>query len=329
MPKRTNEFQQLIYSIQHQLASGAVVTESKILIDVKTNLPTEVDIVVESSMGEIPVVIGIECTAEGRPATVEWVREMIGKHADLKIDKTVLVAKSGFTPEAINKAQANAVEAITLMEAENRKWVTLIDQLRDLKLARFTFNVALRSITFKVIDASEHPRTVTLFSLIREPGRKTSHPLKDYLAGIARNRAVAQDVMRRWIKTPKDERKKEYDVNGTWKCAEGTVFQNDDGSEQPISEIEFRLGVNVDDTPLELRSRQFVATQVAYGTAHNILDDDESSRRKVLVTLFSNEGKLGAGTLLIPALGKEDARIYSMKLPEPHTQNAEVNENDA
>lgn len=313
MPKRTNEFQQLIYSIQHQLAGGAVVTESKILIDVKTNLPTEVDIVVESIIGEIPFVIGVECTAEGRPATVEWVREMIGKHADLKVDKTVLVAKSGFTPEAINKAQANRVEAITLVEAENTDWVTLIEQLRDLKLARFTFNAVLQNITFKVIDGCTPP-TIRPLSLIHEPGRETSYPLKDFLVGIARYGPLAQEVMRRWIKTPKEERKKEYEINVTWKCPEGTVLQSDDGTGQPILDIEIKLGINVDDTPLELKSGQFVTTQVAYGTAHNILDESESSRRRVLVTLFSEEGKLGAGTLLIPAFGKEDGRIYSLKI---------------
>lgn len=176
MPKRTNEFQQLIYSIQHQLASGAVVTESKILIDVKTDLPTEVDIVVESTRGEIPVVIGIECTAEGRRATVEWVREIIGKHRDLKIDKTVLVSKSGFTPEAINKAQANRIEAITLVEAKNTDWVSLIEQLRDLKLARFTFTAVLLKITFKVSEGLKAPVTFGPLSLIQEPGRETSYP---------------------------------------------------------------------------------------------------------------------------------------------------------
>jgi hypothetical protein len=328
MPKRTNEFQQLIYSIQHQLASGAVVTESKILIDVKTNEPTEVDIVVESTIGEIPLVIGIECTAERRPATVEWVREMIGKHANLKIHKTVLVAKSGFTPKAIKTAQVNGVEAISLVEAENTKWVTLIEQLRDLKLARFTFRAVAQNITFKVMNRFTPP-TVGPLSLIHEPGRETSYSLKDFLIGIARYGPLAQEVMRRWVKTSKDERKKEYEINVTWKCPEGTVLQSDDGTRQPILDIEIKLGINVDNTPLELKSGQFVTTQVAYGTAHNILDESKSPRRKVLVTLFSKEGKLGAGTLLIPAFGKEDGRIYSLKLPEEDTEEGKTNDPNA
>jgi hypothetical protein len=315
MPKRTNEFQQLIYSIQHQLASGAAVTESKFLDDVRTKAPTEVDIVVEITLGEIPVVIGVECTAESRPATVEWVREMIGKHSGLKVDKTVLVAKSGFTKEAINKAQAHGVEAITLVEAENTDWMTLIEQLRDLKLARFTFNAVRQTITFKAIGDPEHPLSVGPLSLIHEPGKETSHSLKDYVVGIARYGPLAEEVMRRWIKTPKEERKRDYEINVTWKCPEGTVLQSDDGIYRPILDIEIKIGISVDDTPLELKSGQFVTTQVAYGTAHNIFDESESSR-KVLVTLFENDGKLGAGTLLIPGCGKEDGCIYSMKLPE-------------
>lgn len=146
------------------------MTESKFLADLRTNAPIEVDIVVESAMGEIPVVIGIECTAEGRPATVEWVNEILGKHSTLKIDKTVLVAKSGFTKDASIKAQAEGMEAITLVEAENTEWVTLIEQLRDLKLARFTFNAVLQKITYKVIDGLKPPLTIRPLSLIHEPG---------------------------------------------------------------------------------------------------------------------------------------------------------------
>ena len=75
MPRRTNPFQQLIYLIQHHLAACATVTESKFLVDKQTGGQVEVDIVVETKVGGILLVVGIECTAQARPATVEWVRE--------------------------------------------------------------------------------------------------------------------------------------------------------------------------------------------------------------------------------------------------------------
>ena len=95
MPKRTNEFQKLIYLIQHQLADDAIVTESKLLLDNTTGKKVEVDIVVDTQKGGIPIIIGFECTAKTRPATVEWINQMIGKHQGLPTDKVVLVSKSG------------------------------------------------------------------------------------------------------------------------------------------------------------------------------------------------------------------------------------------
>ena len=72
MPKRTNGFQQLVLLLQNQLAGPNVtVTESKLLIDMETKTPTEVDVCVEMTVqGGIPVCLGFECTAGAR--TRRW-----------------------------------------------------------------------------------------------------------------------------------------------------------------------------------------------------------------------------------------------------------------
>ncbi|EPD5575229.1 hypothetical protein ACSBYH_004566, partial [Vibrio parahaemolyticus] len=64
MPKRTNFFQKLIYQLHKQLAGNAVVTESKMFIDKETGSQVEVDIVIESDVGLVPITIGIECTSK-------------------------------------------------------------------------------------------------------------------------------------------------------------------------------------------------------------------------------------------------------------------------
>lgn len=51
MPKRTNEFQQLIYAINLQLAQGATVTESKLLRHRLMGAEREVDVVIEIEIG--------------------------------------------------------------------------------------------------------------------------------------------------------------------------------------------------------------------------------------------------------------------------------------
>ena len=55
MPKRSNDFQKLIYLIHHQLANQAIVTESKFLHDGAANIDREVDIVIETQVGNYPL----------------------------------------------------------------------------------------------------------------------------------------------------------------------------------------------------------------------------------------------------------------------------------
>ena len=77
MPKRSNDFQKLIYLIHHQLVNEAIVTESKFLHDRAANIKREVDIVIETFVSDYPLTISIECQGRGRVANVEWVGRSI------------------------------------------------------------------------------------------------------------------------------------------------------------------------------------------------------------------------------------------------------------
>src|ERR1700722_289096 len=105
MPKRTNEFQRLVYLVRTHVAAGATVTESKELIDKVTGKRREVDICLEGSVGGGPSVISIEGTDLGRKADAPWVEKMTGKHKDLPTDVLILYSRSGFTPAALSKAK--------------------------------------------------------------------------------------------------------------------------------------------------------------------------------------------------------------------------------
>jgi hypothetical protein len=113
MPKRTNTFQQVIYMIQRQLAgTNAVVTESKFLEHRHTGNAAEVDVVIEGKLAGQDVTLGIECTAGKRPATIEWVQQMIGKHQGMPISRSILVSQSGFT----RNAKKHAAECVKNFE---------------------------------------------------------------------------------------------------------------------------------------------------------------------------------------------------------------------
>lgn len=144
MPARSNSFQRLVRAIQGHLSKAGTVTESRFLADRDTGSPVEVDIVIEDAVGGHHVLIGIECTARRRPATIEWYREMLGKHKDLPVSRTVLVSKSGFTKDVREKAKLDNVTLLTLQDAHSFAWRDLLGRLQGGTLGDVSFH--LRSL---------------------------------------------------------------------------------------------------------------------------------------------------------------------------------------
>ena len=107
----------LVRALQEFAIPGAKITESDMLKDGKTGDETEVDVTIRSQVGAYPLLVSIEVNAEGRKATVEWVREMVGKHAHLPTDKLVLVNQKGFSRKARNLCEANSIEMLSLDSA--------------------------------------------------------------------------------------------------------------------------------------------------------------------------------------------------------------------
>jgi Restriction endonuclease len=134
MPPRTNEFQQLIYLVQHSLAGRATVRESAMLTDRLTGEDREVDILIESETAGHKLAISIECVASRRKATVEWVERMWAKHQNLPTNKLVLVSRSGFTADARAKAALLNIDAVDLSRALEADWNSVISQLAQLEV---------------------------------------------------------------------------------------------------------------------------------------------------------------------------------------------------
>jgi hypothetical protein len=114
MPKRTNEFQKLVFLVKKHAAGGATVTESKILRDNITGAEREVDVCIESVVAGHQVTVSIECRDRGRKAGVEWVEEMKAKHERLPTNVLVLVSRAGFTKEAMRVARSYGMEVVSL-----------------------------------------------------------------------------------------------------------------------------------------------------------------------------------------------------------------------
>jgi hypothetical protein len=123
VPPRSNEFQRLVRTIYEQIVpEGATVTESAMVRERGSSVEREVDILVESRVGDIVVRLGVECRDRARRDDIEWVDQLIGKYRDLPVDKIIAVSSSGLTRAAQEKAAANRIEVRTLTEALDADW---------------------------------------------------------------------------------------------------------------------------------------------------------------------------------------------------------------
>ena len=118
MPKRSNDFQRLVYLTRRNLADGAVVTESKMMRDRLTKSYREVDVVIKGCVGLHPVVVCIECRDHKRAADVSWVDAMKAKHDRLETNALLLASAAGFTKEAKEVAERYGIELFSLEDQD-------------------------------------------------------------------------------------------------------------------------------------------------------------------------------------------------------------------
>jgi len=82
----------------------------------------EVDVLISTNASGYEVSIAIEVIARRRKADTLWVESMHSKHSSLPTNKLILVAESGFTSPALQKAKFYGFEAITIETALAADW---------------------------------------------------------------------------------------------------------------------------------------------------------------------------------------------------------------
>lgn len=79
----------------------------------------DVDVLVRFPMGERPFSLGIEVKAHGRPIDVGKMGQIVDLWRDVKLDRFVVVSTSGFSGDAVKKAEDNKIEMMTLEQFEH------------------------------------------------------------------------------------------------------------------------------------------------------------------------------------------------------------------
>jgi Restriction endonuclease len=311
MPKRSNSFQQLIYSIQHNISNDSVVNESEFLIDRQTNGEVEVDIVIETVVNDISLIISIEVRDRKRPATVEWIRECIGKHATLPTNKLVLVSSSGFTKAASKKAEENSIEALTIDEAQNYTWSKAAGDLSDsnMKLAVFNLSWIAYSVSYATsieeeievsIDQESLNECIFSNALNGEKAR-----LFDLAGALLKDGKIARPIMQQWIK----EEKENFTI--TWNVPDGSIITDLNGKQYPMELIKVIGKCVVERESISFEFSRFKSSHVAHATVNDIVSKQRTGG-EVTLAVIEQKGKEPLSTITLPKPDEFGRRVLTM-----------------
>lgn len=293
MPKRTNQFQHLVALIETSLHDGnANVQESKELKDKITAKPREVDIIISVGNSVHDFTIGVECKGgltSPRAATTEWVEQMWGKHTNLPTDKLVLVAKGGFTSNAIKKGEFLGVECLTLEAAKKLDWEAKIRGIPSLE-----FEFFLRPYVTD-IDLILPPES-------QEALESGDIPISEFdklqLKLFNGNAVFAIEVVNKWINDPSFIQKLEqhaYTDSGTIFKFErdlksGTCIVGKSGSNHAIHAIRVKGKCHKNVGKIDFEHQSFKGAAIAH-LRHAFLDKEFD------VVMTEKEGEAGVITV--------------------------------
>ena len=195
MPKRSNDFQKLIYLIKQHVAKSSKITESKFLTDRLTDSEREVDICIEDSLGGHPITISIECINHKRKASVKWVEEMKGKHERLPTNALVLVSKSGFSKEAKKVSQKYGIETLIFDEIDAKS----VDRLFSKTDALFSrvFSLTPLKVVIRVEEINGLPAENVASipdNIVFKPDGTQLGTIKDYIESMLKSELFIKNI---------------------------------------------------------------------------------------------------------------------------------------
>lgn len=315
MPKRTNNFQRIVFLIQKILGDRAVVQESALLKDRETGSDVEVDILIRGEVTGTEISIGVECVDRSRPSDIEWMRSMLKKHEGLPIDKSIFVSKRGFTDQARAKAKANSAETLTFGEVENHDWIGELKN-KNLKMAAYQLNLLSGSVNFKQRIPTDILQAVSPTTLVFNESIPCGILLCEYGKSMISRKDVFEDSIRYWLKIPKDQRQKSFQLTLSVTPDVDTKVEIY-GVRYSIDSFSFEVKGEVpNETPIKVEVASFKGKVVGYSTFQNIFPESKNKDRNAMFTLIEKNGKI-EGLLSIPDYEGNGDKEFQMNLSAP------------
>lgn len=160
MPKRSNEFQRLVFYVQKALANADPSEESEFLIDRATGQKREVDVCVHGKVSDKDVLVSVECRDHARRADVGWVEQMAAKHERLPTNALILASKSGFSANALRVAEYYNAKTIAFDEIETTDFGDLLGAASSLWAKKVTASAEKVVFAVNKSDGTELERVV-------------------------------------------------------------------------------------------------------------------------------------------------------------------------
>lgn len=274
MPKRTNDYQKLVLAInQHLAPTSATITESKMLYDPISEQDREIDILIEDNSGPYKFTIGIECTAKSRPIGVPVMEQLINKHKNVGIQKTVIVSKSGFTVSAQKFAKKNQIDAISFGQALSQPWPSFLNKVKNIQL--ILHSTTIDDISFDVTFLEDAEKVVYSLETVVLASSKKKILISDFVYNLITS-GSPKNIKDRKVEDIEvtDERSKHYEE---WIFKDVITIADKNGIKAKCSKISANYTIIRSTSPQQLNYEQFNEKPVIYGSSSNLGKNKDTS----------------------------------------------------
>jgi len=122
-------FEKLVTHIEHALAGEGVTVKSPDFIPcITTGTLREVDASIRTRVGSADILVTVECRDRVAVQDVTWIEQLAAKKKNIGAAKTIAVAASGFSAEAVRIARENTIDLRILddiTEEDIKSWMPM------------------------------------------------------------------------------------------------------------------------------------------------------------------------------------------------------------
>jgi hypothetical protein len=171
-------FERLVAALQRRLDPAAVVTWDE-RVEGRSGRKRQLDVVVRGRVGIAPIMLVVECKEYSKPVGIELVEAFFGKLADVGADRGVMVARTGFTKDALSRAEEARIITSVVRPALDTDWE---GYLRSLELRIVSRAIVHHDLELQLVD-----------------GRKLRVSSMEQVADVAGKSTFLDRVINQWL----------------------------------------------------------------------------------------------------------------------------------